>query len=152
MTIPLLIAFHILAALFWVGGMAFAYTILRPATGPLEPPARLTLWRRVFARFLPWVGVAIVALLVSGYCMVFAMFGGFRGLPMYVNAMQGIGIVMVLLYLHIMFAPWRRFRAAVDGGLFPDAAKNLNQIRILVGINLILGVITVLIGSTGKYW
>jgi uncharacterized membrane protein len=150
--IPLLIGLHLLAALFWVGGMAFAYTILRPATGPLEPPARLGLWRRVFARFLPWVGIAILVLLASGYGMVFAAFGGFRGLPMYVNAMQGIGIVMMLLYLHIMFAPWKRFRAAVDGGAFPEAAKNLNQIRILVGINLILGIITVLIGATGKYW
>jgi uncharacterized membrane protein len=150
--IPLLIGLHLLAALFWVGGMAFAYTILRPATGPLDPPARLGLWRRVFARFLPWVGVAIIVLLASGYGMVSAVFGGFRGLPMYVNAMQGIGIVMMLLYLHIMFAPWKRFRTAVDGGAFPEAAKNLNQIRILVGINLILGVITVLIGATGKYW
>ena len=148
----LLIALHLLAALFWVGGMAFAYMILRPAAGPLEPPARLALWRRVFARFLPWVGVAILALLVSGYGMVFVVFGGFRALPLYVNLMQGIGIVMILLYLHILFAPWKRFRTAVDGGIFPDAAKYLNQIRILVGTNLVLGVITVLIGATGKYW
>ena len=27
----LLLAAHILGALFWVGGMAFAYTMLRPA-------------------------------------------------------------------------------------------------------------------------
>ena len=45
----LLLAAHILAALFWVGGMAFAYTMLRPAAGALEAPARLTLWRDVFA-------------------------------------------------------------------------------------------------------
>ena len=59
----LFLAAHILAALFWVGGMAFAYTLLRPAAGALEGPARLTLWRDVFARFLPWVAVSIVALL-----------------------------------------------------------------------------------------
>ncbi len=57
----LLLAAHILAAVFWVGGMAFAYTILRPAAGAIEPPVRLTLWRDVFGRFLPWVGLAIVA-------------------------------------------------------------------------------------------
>jgi uncharacterized membrane protein len=47
----LLLAAHILAALFWVGGMAFAYMVLRPAAGALEAPARLTLWRDVFRRF-----------------------------------------------------------------------------------------------------
>ena len=35
-TIGALLALHVLAAMFWVGGMAFAYTILRPAAGPLE--------------------------------------------------------------------------------------------------------------------
>ena len=151
-TNAILISVHLLAALFWVGGMAFAYTILRPAAGALEPPVRLALWRRVFGSFLPWAGIAIVALLASGYAMIFVVFGGFRALPMYINAMQGVGIVMTLIYLHIFFAPWKRFQTAVDGSVFPEAAKHLNQIRQLVGINLALGVVTVVIGVTGKYW
>ena len=75
--VVLLLAAHILGALFWVGGMAFAYTMLRPAAGSLEAPVRLTLWRDVFRRFLPWVGVSILALLVSGYAMLFLIYGGF---------------------------------------------------------------------------
>jgi len=148
----LLIALHILSAVFWVGGMAFAYTVLRSAAGALEPPVRLGLWRRVFAKFLPWVGVAIVLLLISGYGMIVTVFGGFRDLPMYVNVMQGVGLVMMLVYLHLVFAPWKRFRSAVDGGIWPEAAKHLNQIRVLVGVNLILGVVTILAGATGRYW
>ena len=35
---PLLIALHILAAVVWVGGIFFAYMVLRPSAGPLEPP------------------------------------------------------------------------------------------------------------------
>jgi uncharacterized membrane protein len=147
-----LLAIHLIAAVFWVGGMAFAYTILRPATGPLDPAQRLPLWRRVFARFLPWVGVSIVALLLSGFVMIMQMFGGMAGLPLYVNLMMGIGIIMMLLYLHLVFAPWKRFRTAVDAGTFPEAGKALNQIRMLVGINLILGVITLIAGGTGRYW
>ena len=67
----LLLAIHVFGALFWVGGMAFAYTMLRPAAGALEAPVRLTLWRNVFNRFLPWVGVSIVALggIVTGNMM-----------------------------------------------------------------------------------
>jgi uncharacterized membrane protein len=148
----LLIAIHILAAVFWVGGLAFAYTVLRPASGALEPPLRLPLWRRVFARFLPWVGVSIVALLISGFGMIFLVFGSFGNAPPYINIMMTTGIVMMLLYLHVMFVPWRRLREALDRGALPDAAKSLNQIRIIVAINLLLGVITLVIGSTGRYW
>jgi uncharacterized membrane protein len=147
-----LLGLHLLAVVFWVGGMAFAYLVLRPAAGPLDASARLPLWRRVFATFLPWVGVSIVVLLATGYWMVFTTFGGFRGLPLYVNVMQGLGILMMLLYLHMFFAPWRRFRAAVDQGSLAVAGRHLNQIRMIVGINLVLGVLTLLAGGTGRYW
>jgi uncharacterized membrane protein len=147
-----LLAVHILAAVFWVGGMAFAYMILRPAAGSLEPPQRLGLWRRVFASFLSWVGVSVVALLVSGFWLMFDLFGGFAGAALYINLMMTVGIIMMLLYLHLVFAPWRRFKAAVDAGTWPDAARYLNQIRIIVATNLALGIITLVIGGTGRYW
>jgi len=35
------IAIHALAAVIWVGGMFFAYMVLRPSAGPLEAPLRL---------------------------------------------------------------------------------------------------------------
>jgi uncharacterized membrane protein len=150
--IMLLLAVHLLAAVFWVGGMAFAYTVLRPAAGPLDPAVRLPLWRRVFARFLPFVGVSIVALLASGLTLIFLVFERPASAPAYVNLMATTGIVMMLLFLHLIFAPWRRFRDAVERAALPEAAKSLNQIRIIVGINLLLGVLTIVIGGTGRYW
>ena len=66
--------------------------------------------------------------------------------------MQGLGILMVLAYLHLFFAPWKRFRAALDQGALPEAGKALNQIRIIVAINLALGIIIVIVGGTGRYW
>lgn len=148
----LLLAIHLLAALFWVGGMTFAYWVLRPAAAPLDAAVRLQLWRRAFGIFLPWVGVSIVVLLGSGYGMMSAYFGGFRGAPIYVNLMQGLGIVMTLLFLHLLSAPWRRFGAALEHDALGDAAKQLNQIRMIVAANLILGIATVIIGGTGRYW
>jgi len=147
-----LLALHLLAALFWVGGMAFAYWILRPAAVPLDPPMRLPLWRRVFAKFLPWVGVAVVVLLATGYAMLAKYFGGFAAAPLYINVMQGLGWLMVLLYLHLYFAPWKRFRAALDQNILLDASRALNQIRIIVAVNLALGSLTVLVGGTGRVW
>ena len=123
---------HSLSAVVWVGGMFFALLVLRPATGPLEAGPRLELWSRVLQRFFAWVFAAIALLLLSGYAMIFGVYGGFRGIGLHINLMQGIGIVMMLLFFHLYFAPWRRFRAAVTRQDYPAAAGQLNQIRIIV--------------------
>jgi uncharacterized membrane protein len=143
---------HSLSAVVWVGGMFFALVALRPASAVLQPGPRLDLWLGVLSRFFAWVIGAIVLLLVSGYAMVFAVFGGFRGIGLHINLMQGIGIVMMLAFFHVYFAPWRRFRAALARQDTPGAARQLNQIRWIVMLNLILGLATVAIGSSGRYW
>jgi uncharacterized membrane protein len=84
--------------------------------------------------------------------MMLFYFGGFAAAPLYVNVMQGLGILMVLLFLHLVFAPWKRFRAALDQGALPEAGKQLHQIRMIVAANLTLGILTVLVGGTGRYW
>src|SRR5271155_1441794 len=143
---------HALSAVVWVGGMFFAHQVLRPAAAALDPRPRLLLWSRVLGRFFAWVIGAIVLLLASGYALVFAVFGDFGKVGLHVNLMQGIGILMMLLFFHLYFAPWRRFRAALARRDYPAAAGPLNQIRIIVTINLVLGLITVAIGSSGRYW
>lgn len=148
----LLVALHALAAVIWVGGMFFAYMVLRPSSGPLEPPQRLGLWCRVFGRFFPWVWASIIVLLVSGYAMLFLRFGGFAGAPLHIHAMQLTGILMTLLFLHLYFAPWRRFSRAVQAGIFEQAGAALNQIRLIVATNLVLGLITVVAGASGRFW
>jgi uncharacterized membrane protein len=148
----LLVALHALAAVIWVGGMFFAYMVLRPSAGPLEPPLRLTLWRRVFGLFFPWVWASIVILLASGYGLVFLHFGGFAEVGVHVHIMQATGILMMLLFLHLFFGPWRRFGEAVDKQAFPLAAQKLNQIRQIVAVNLVLGLLTVVAGASGRFW
>jgi uncharacterized membrane protein len=146
------VAFHIVAAVIWVGGMFFALVMLRPSAGPLDPPTRLALWQRVFARFFPWVWAAVAVLLISGFAMIIWGFGGFPKIGIYVQAMMGLGIIMMLIYAHLYFAPWQRFRRAVAAGEWPAAAKNIDQIRQMVTINLVLGLITVVVGAAGRYY
>ena len=122
----MLVALHALAAVVWVGGMFFAYMVLRPSAGPLEPPLRLALWARIFGRFFPWVWASIAVLLVSGYAMLFLRFGGFAGAGLHIHVMQVTGILMMALFLHLFFAPWRRFSRAVETGAFQDAAASLD--------------------------
>lgn len=143
---------HSIAAVVWVGGMFFALVMLRPATGPLDPGPRLELWSRVLERFFFWVIAAIVLLLASGYGMIFGVYAGFRGVGVHIDIMQGVGILMMLLFFHVYFAPWQRFKAALERQDYAAAARQLGQIRLVVTINLILGLITVAVGTSGRYW
>src|SRR5258705_13036355 len=87
----LALALHILGAVVWVGGMFAIYVCLRPALGALEPPQRLRLMRITFGKFFPWVWLAILLLLASGYWMLFTTFGGFAGARLYIHLRQMIG-------------------------------------------------------------
>lgn len=144
---------HSLAATVWVGGMFFAYVVLRPAVaGGLEGPARLALWRRVFGKFFPWVMASVLVLLATGYFMLFHGFGGFGGAGAHVHIMHLTGLVMSVLFLYLYFVPWKRMRRAVDEGEHASAAGDLDQIRKIVLVNLVLGLITVAVGSSGRWW
>jgi uncharacterized membrane protein len=147
-----LLILHAFSAVVWVGGMFFAHQVLRPAAASLEPAPRLTLWSHVLDRFFAWVLAAIILLLLTGYSLVFGVYSGFGGVGLHVHLMQGIGIVMMLLFFHLYFAPWRRFRTAVARQDWAEGGRQLGQIRTIVTINLVLGVIVVAIGSSGRYW
>jgi uncharacterized membrane protein len=143
---------HALSAVVWVGGMFFAHQVLRPAAAVVDPGPRLLLWSRVLGRFFAWVIAAIVLLLVSGYILVFAVFGGLSRVGIHIHLMQGIGILMMLLFFHLYFAPWRRFQTAVARQDWAEGGRQLGQIRKIVTINLVLGLVVVAIGSSGRYW
>ena len=112
---------HVLGAVVWVGGMFAAYLCLRPAAGTLDPPVRLKLWRAFFAKFLPWVWIAILLLLAGGYWMVFMTFGGFAGCGLHINLMQAVGWVMTALFLWLFHGPRLKFKRAADASDWPTA-------------------------------
>lgn len=139
---------HALAAVIWVGGMFFAYMALRPAAGAvLEGPARLSLFAAAFGRFFAWVWVAVLVLLATGYWMI-GMLGGMAAAGIHVHVMHGVGLLMMAAFAHIYFAPFRRLRAAVAAEDWENGARALNSIRMIVGINLILGLVVVAVGAS----
>ena len=144
---------HVLSAVIWVGGMFFAYNFLRPAAGEvLDPPQRLPLWVSVFKRFFLFVWISVVLLPVTGYLMVFKIWGGFDIAPLYVHIMNGLGILMVLIYMHVFFAPYKRLKSAVNEQRWPDGGAAIAQIRILVGVNTAIGIIVIIIASGGRFF
>jgi uncharacterized membrane protein len=143
---------HVLSVVFWVGGMFFAYACLRPtAAQQLEPPQRLTLWVGVFEKFFPYVWASVILLPLTGFGLMFMIWQGFAGTPLYVHIMYGIGIVMIMIYLHVFFAPYRRLKQAVTIQDWQTGGKQLNQIRVLIRINLTLGIIVIGVASGGRY-
>lgn len=133
----LLLFLHIAGAIFWMGGMAFMVMALRPALGALQPPQRLPLLVEVLKRFFVVVMVSIVLLLATGGMLLMQATGG--ATPRGWHAMAGLGLVMMLVFGHIFFAPWRRFRQAVAAQDWPEAGKRMQQIALLVKFNLGLG-------------
>ena len=147
----LALALHLIAAALWVGGMFLLHVCLRPNLGALEPPQRLTLMRGTLGKFFPWVWASILVLLATGYWMIASVFGGFAGAGLHIHLMNGLGLVMMLLFAHLFFAPWKRMRRAVDGEDWPTAGAQLAQIRLIVTINLTLGLIVLAVASGGRY-
>ncbi|UCC57322.1 MAG: CopD family protein [Gammaproteobacteria bacterium] len=146
------LSLHVLAVVVWVGGLFFAYMVLRPeAASQLEPPARLALWSGVFRRFFPWVFVCIGLILLTGFWMITAFFGGFAVVGTHVHLMLGLGIVMMLIFFHVFFAPFKRLKQAVANADWPEGGRYLAQIRVLVAVNLVLGVVTIAIASAGRF-
>jgi uncharacterized membrane protein len=143
----LALTFHILAAIIWVGGMFFAHVILRPSAGALDLPMRLALWERVLRRFFMWVWLSIAALLISGFAMVFIGYGGFAVLPPNISLMMTVGVLMAAIFTYVFFVPWQRFRRGVGAADWPSAEHSIRTIRRLVGLNLLLGLATVILAA-----
>ena len=138
---------HVLSDVIWIGGMFLAYVVVRPAiVEVLEPPQRLALWSGIFRRFFPWVWAAVAVILASGFMMM----GQMPRVPVYVAGMTVIGVVMSAIFMHVYFAPFARLKRAVAAEDWKAGGAALGQIRMLVGINLALGLMNIAVAMLGK--
>jgi len=150
--IPLATSLHLLSAVIWVGGMFFAYLILRPiAALQFEPPERLTLWSNVFSKFFPWVWAAVILLFATGLFLIEHKFGGMKFVATHIHIMLSVGTIMALIFTYLFFIPSRKLNQAVSQQNWPEAGKALAQIRMLIGVNLSLGLSIIVIASAGRY-
>ncbi len=147
----LAITLHGLLATVWVGGMFFAYVVLRPSMMLLEPHRRLGVWAGVFKRFFPWVWMAVILLPLSGYFLVFNAFQGFSTSPLYVHMMHILGLLMIVLFAYLYFRPYAALRSAVESEDWASAGVALNSVRRIVLINLVLGMILIACVYAGRY-
>jgi uncharacterized membrane protein len=148
--LALAIAFglHQLATVIWVGGMFFAHVALRPAAKQtLKGAERLQLMQGVFRRFFPWVWICLITLWASGAWGFAAT--GVRGI--HVHLMMGLAGLMTAIFIYIFFIPYRKLKLALEYEDLGRAGANLGIIRGLILVNLLLGVVTLLVGSVGRF-
>jgi uncharacterized membrane protein len=134
---------HLLCAVLWVGGMFFAFVVLRPSLMAIDAPQRMLLQTQVHSKFFRVIWFAMPLVLASGLLMLWLR-GGMAYVTWPIHAMLALGLVMTGVFLAIVFGPYRKFRRTIDRSRM---AANLSTIRNLVGINLILGLVTVILGG-----
>jgi uncharacterized membrane protein len=146
-----MLALHLLGSVVWVGGMVFAALVFRRVVAPLEPAQRLALHRAAFGRFFLLVWHAMPITIASGLWLLFGHYGGFASVPWSIHAMLLLGLVMAGVFLAIVFGPWPAMRGALDAGDMPGAGAAAARIRLLVNVNLLLGLVTVALGGAARY-
>jgi len=143
---------HLLAAVLWVGGMFFAYVILRPsAVEILQPPERLRLWDKVFQRFFVWVWGAVGTILVTGFYLIY-QYGGMAHVSHHIHIMLLMGLVMTVIYAYVFFGLYVPLNLNVAKARWKEAGDLLGKIRKLVAINLLLGCLTIGVAVIGVAW
>lgn len=147
-----LLCLHLLAATLWIGGMAVMHFAVRPAAvQTLEPPLRLPFMAAALGRFFAAVSIAIVVLLGSGLLLLWLR-GGFATAHWSVHAMFALGLLMIAVYGHIHFVAYPRLQQAVSARSWPQAAAQLNAIRVRVAFNLFVGTLVFVLAMVARVW
>jgi uncharacterized membrane protein len=128
---------HLAAAIFWMGGMAFMVLAMRPSLGALEPPLRLRVVAGALRRFFVVVSISIAVLLATGGWLLAQASAGTA--PGGWHAMAALGVLMMLIFGHIRFLPYKRLARAVAAQDWPAAGAAAHQVTMLVKLNLGLG-------------
>ncbi|MEO8385323.1 MAG: DUF4149 domain-containing protein [Betaproteobacteria bacterium] len=140
---------HLLAVVTWVGGMIFALFCLRPAAiAILPPPQRIPLMHAALDRFFSIVIMAIAVILATGGTMIISV--GMKNMPVSWMWMMLLGAVMMTIFFHLRAAPFRRLARCIPAEDWPVAARQLEQIRLGVMLNLAIGLSIIALMKLGR--
>ena len=104
---------------------------------PLSPAAALKVRLRAVA---PMMGakVAPPSVLRSHWTV---------GVGWPVHMMHTAGLLMAVIFMWIFFVPWAAMRRALAAGDQASAGAALGRIRHLITVNLVIGLLTVALGT-----
>lgn len=139
----LVLALHILCIVVWIGGAVYATTILRPSLSLLDNTQRNSVHLQTLGRFFKMLTHVIPTALITGWLLILHE-GGFAHVPWTTNAMQGLGVIMALLFVRILTGPYQKARRAIR----PQPAT-FDSIRSQILIIVAMGVLAVLVAAMG---
>ena len=142
---------HLIAGIVWMGGMTFMLLALRPAAlASLDAQPRALLMAEVWRRFYVLVLLAIALLFTTGTHLYTATFRaaklatGQGSVPLGWNVMLVLGLAMMLIFGHIYFAGFKKYKRAVAAGQWPVAAKAAGLMHTMTLVNFTLGWLAIL--------
>ena len=138
----LVLSVHLLATVVWLGGAAYTVFVLRPSLGLLDGMQRNSVHLQTLTRYFRLVWYAMPLVLITGWLMLAVPLGGFNDPDWHIQAMQGLGVIIALLFAYAYFKPLRKVRRAIR----PQPA-DFDRVRSMVSTNLFLGVLVVVIAS-----
>jgi len=149
------VTIHVLAAMFWLGGMFFLAVVGAPALRAVQPPAlRQQLFQELGVRFRTAGWWAIGVLLVTGVLNLhyrhWLQWDGVLGNPAFWRTGQGHTLALKLASVAAMLAvsAVHDFLVGPRAGLAtpgsPEALRLRRQAALLARVNAVLGLIVVI--------
>ncbi len=148
---PVLYWLHILAAVVWIGGMAFNLLVVRPSMSAVEPSQRIKLAVAILKRFILFVWASIGLLIVTGISMAlpkFSLTTAYGITLLFKIAIVGM-MILIVIFIRYFFLPKLEFLIAQSS---PDVSKTMGQIAALVKLNLVLGIFVLLLSEFLTFW
>ncbi|QNT78872.1 CopD family protein [Entomobacter blattae] len=140
----LILFLHILCMTLWIGGGFYAIYVLRPSLTLLEKTQQASVHLQTLKRFFFLLWHVIPLTLLSGWAMIIHI-GGFKNLYWPINAMQGLGLLMGIIFAIMFFGPYKKTRRAIR----PQPA-DFAKIRKLTILNILLGFLTILMAVCSR--
>jgi uncharacterized membrane protein len=136
----LLIWIHLLAAMFWIGGMLFFAIVLVPSLRLLPPPQKAELIGRIGQRFRKTGWISLGILLVTGLSQLYHL-----GSPVFAEG--SLWVKLILIVLMVFFTLLHDFvldPGSVEISRANPASPLRGTVRWLPRLNLAVGIFVVL--------
>ncbi|NVN05931.1 hypothetical protein HW509_10035 [Asaia spathodeae] len=138
-----ILALHLLCMAYWIGGGLYAAIVSRSTVALLEPAQRQNVQIQLIARYFRALLHIVPTALVTGWLLVLHM-GGFGAMSPPINIMQGLALIMALIFLSAYFGPFQSLRRAIR----PQPAL-FAKVRLRVILMVAVGVLTVFCAAMG---
>jgi len=145
---------HLLATVFWVGGMLYFHFILHPSLHLLDPPQVGKLMHFQMKRFAMMAWLSIIVLMVTGVMMTpSGWFFNFSSLISTALALKHIFFLIMLLigiFISLVYGP-KMDRLEPKPGEHPSAEffRTQHVVNLLTRTNLVLGILVLICIAIG---